>query len=137
MARDTRAGRTAGVIETRTTPNRTNSEPSGLGILSGRSPALEAGLGHADDMRSGLDGRTVAIGVLGVVVAVVLGGVAYGEVGAAVGALTALAGVAGSAVLAVAMEQWVRNSAALRRRQEILRKFALPRPSCDAEGEGE
>jgi hypothetical protein len=83
----------------------------------------------------GLDGRTVAIGVLAVVLALVLGAWAGTQVGAVAGALAALASLVPSAVLAVFVELRQRNIARMKRRQEVLRKFAPPKPTGDREGE--
>jgi len=83
----------------------------------------------------GLDGRTVAIGVFAAVLALVLGAVAGTHLGAVAGALAALAGLIPPAVLAVAVERRQRNMARARRRQEVLRRFAPPKPAGDREGE--
>ncbi len=83
----------------------------------------------------GLDGRTVAIGVFAVVLALVLGAVAGTQVGAVAGALAALAGLIPPAVLAVALERRQRNMAREKRRQDVLRRFAPPKPMGDREGE--
>ena len=83
----------------------------------------------------GLDGRTVAIGVFAVVLALVLGAVAGTQVGAAAGALAALAGLIPPAVLAFAVERRQRNMVQTKRRQEVLRRFAPPKPTGDREGE--
>ena len=79
-----------------------------------------------------LDGRTLAIGVFAVVLALVLGAVAGTQVGAAAGAL---AGLIPPAVLAVAVERRQRNIARTKRRQEVLRRFAPPKPAGGREGE--
>ena len=84
----------------------------------------------------GLDGRTVALGLFAVVLALVLGAVAGTLAGAGAGALAALAGLVPPAVLAVAVELRQRNIARMRRRQEVLRKFAPPEPASGREGEG-
>lgn len=83
----------------------------------------------------GLDSRTVAVGVLGLVLAVGPGDAAGRTVGAAAGALTAVAGLLSSAVLAVALERRSRNLARVKRRGELLEMFAPPEPSEDQEGE--
>ena len=83
----------------------------------------------------GLDSRTVAVGVLGLVLAVGLGGAAGRTVGVVAGALTAVAGLVSSAVLAVALERRSRNLARVKRRGELLEMFAPPEPSDDKEGE--
>jgi uncharacterized membrane protein YoaK (UPF0700 family) len=83
----------------------------------------------------GLGGRTVAIGLFAVVLALVLGAAAGALAGAWAGALAALAGLVSPAVLAVAVELRQRNIARSRRQQEVLRRFAPPKPSVDREGE--
>jgi hypothetical protein len=83
----------------------------------------------------GLDGRTVAIGVFAVVLALALGAVAGTQVGAAAGALAALAGLIPPAVLAVAVERRQRNIARTKRQQEVLRRYAPPKPAGDGEDE--
>ena len=90
---------------------------------------------HSGAVRLGLDGRTVAIGLFAVVLALVLGAVAGTQVGAGAGALAALAGLVPPAVLAVAVERRQRNIARMKRRQEVLRRFAPPKPTGDGEGE--
>jgi hypothetical protein len=85
-------------------------------------------------MRWGLDGRTVAIGLAAVALAIVLGAVAGTLAGAGAGALAALAGLVPPAVLAVAVELRQRNAARLKRQQEVLRRFAPPKPTVDREG---
>ena len=79
----------------------------------------------------GLDGRTVAIGVVAVVLAVVLGAEAGLHAGAWAGVLAALAGLVAPAVLAVAVDRRQRNLARMKEREEVLRKFAPPRPTGD------
>lgn len=88
-------------------------------------------------MRLGLDGRTVAIGVFAVILALVLGGTAGTAVGASAGAWTALAGLLPPAVLAVAVELRARNARRVQRRQELLSLFAPPEPAEGAEAEEE
>lgn len=78
----------------------------------------------------GLDGRTITIGLLAVVLALVLGAVAGTQVGAWAGALAALAGLLPSAVLAMAVERRQRNL----RRQEFLDRFRPPEPTSDTTG---
>ena len=85
-------------------------------------------------MRLGLDGRTVAIGVLAVVLALVLGAWAGTQVGAWAGALAALASLVPSTVLAVFVEQRQRNIARMKRRQEALARFAPPKPTGGGKG---
>ena len=108
--------------------------------------ATRAEIRHSGAMRLGLDGRTVAIGVFAVVLALVLGAVAGTQVGGAAGALAALAGLIPPAVLAVAVERRQRNIARAKaasrslqdemaRRQEVLRRFAPPKPAGDRDGE--
>ena len=86
-------------------------------------------------MRWGFDGRTVAIALAGVLLAVGLGAWAGTAAGAWAGALTALAGLVSGAVLAVAVDRRRRNMALVNRRAEILRRFAPPGPMGDGEGE--
>jgi hypothetical protein len=86
-------------------------------------------------VRSSFDGRTIALGVLAVVLALVLGAVAGAQASTAAGALAALAGLAPPAVLAVAVERRARNAARVQRQQEVLRKFAPPKPMRRGEGE--
>jgi hypothetical protein len=85
-------------------------------------------------VRLGLDGRTVAIGLFAVVLALVLGAVAGTLAGMSAGALAALAGLVPPAVLAVAVERRQRNIARLKARQEVLRRFAPPKPTGDGKG---
>jgi hypothetical protein len=94
-------------------------------------------IGHSEAVRWGLDGRTVAIGLVAVLLAIGLGAWAGTQVGAWAGALTALAGLVSAAVLPVAVERRQRNIARMKRQQEILRRFAPPQPTGDREGEGE
>lgn len=86
-------------------------------------------------MRFGLDGRTVAIGLSAVILALVLGAVAGTVAGAEAGALAALAGLVPPVVLAVAVERRKRNLALMKRQQEVLRRFAPPKPTENGEGE--
>jgi len=81
----------------------------------------------------GLDGRTVAIGLLAVVLALVLGAWAGTQVGAVAGTLAALASLLPSAVLAVFVELRQRNIVRIKRRQEVLRRFAPPKPTGNGE----
>jgi multisubunit Na+/H+ antiporter MnhG subunit len=81
----------------------------------------------------GLEGRTVAIGTLAVVLAVVLGAWAGTQAGAGAGVLASLAGLVPAAVLAVAMERRARAAAVLRQQRKVLGKYAPPGPA----GEGE
>lgn len=82
----------------------------------------------------GLDGRTVAIGLSAVVLALVLGAWAGTQVGAWAGALAALASLLPSAVLAVFTEFRQRNIARMKRKQELLRTFAPPKPTGEGHG---
>jgi len=104
--------------------------------------AMGTEIGHSGAVRLGLDGRTVAIGVLAVVLAVVLGALAGTHVGAWAGVLAALAGLVAPPVLTTAVDRRKRNIALFKRQQEVLRRFALPkptgsreRPADDKEGE--
>jgi ABC-type transport system involved in cytochrome bd biosynthesis fused ATPase/permease subunit len=92
-------------------------------------------IGHSRAVRLRLNGRTVAIGMLAVLLALVLGGWAGTQVGAAAGAAAALASLVPSAVLAVFVELRQRNVAHMKRRQEVLRKYAPPKATDDREGE--
>jgi hypothetical protein len=96
-----------------------------------RSAEVEAR--HSEAARSGLDGRTVAIGLFAVVLALVLGAVAGTQVGVAAGALAALAGLVSPAVLAVAVERRQRNTVRMKERQDVLRRFAPPKPAGNGE----
>jgi hypothetical protein len=80
-----------------------------------------------------LDGRAVALGALAVVLALALGAWAGTQVGAGAGALAALAGLVPPAVGAVAVGRHTRNAARVKKQQEILRKFAPPKPTSDGE----
>jgi hypothetical protein len=73
--------------------------------------------------------------VLAVVLAVALGAWAGTQVGAMAGALAALASLVPSAVLAVVVELRQRNLTQMKKRQEVLRRFAPPRRTGDGEGE--
>jgi len=98
-------------------------------------PGAEAVVGNPEAVRFGLDGRTVAIGLFAVVLALVLGAVAGTQAGAAAGALAALAGLMPPAVLAVAVERRQRNIVRMKKRQEVLRRFAPPKPTRNGEDE--
>jgi hypothetical protein len=80
-------------------------------------------------VRAGLDSRTVAIGALAVLLAVALGAAAASTTGRAAGVLAALAGLVPPAVLAVAIANYSRNVVRAKHRQELLKKFAPPKPS--------
>jgi hypothetical protein len=80
---------------------------------------------------SGLDGRTVAIGVFAMALAVVLGALAGTHAGAWAGVLAALAGLLAPPVLAVATARWQRNISRRKERQEVLRKFGMPKPTVE------
>jgi tetratricopeptide (TPR) repeat protein len=84
-----------------------------------------------------LDSRTVAVGALAVLLAAGLGGLAGGTAGVPAGVLTAMAGLASSAVLAVAVERRARNAARAKRRQKLLKIFACPVPVADPEHGGD
>lgn len=93
-------------------------------------------------MRLGLDGRTIAIGVLAVILALVLGAWAGTQVGAWAGALAALSSLVPSVVLAMFLDRRQREIARVKKKQEVLRRFAPPKPTVDGEhpardGEGE
>jgi len=84
---------------------------------------------------SGLDGRTITLGVLAVVLALGLGGWAGTAKGPGAGALAALGALLAPAALAVAVERRARNAVLAARRQEVLRKFAPPQPMGNQEDE--
>ncbi len=100
-------------------------------------------------MRWGVDGRTIALGLSAVFLALGLGAWAGTQVGAWAGALAALAGLLPPAVLAVAVERRQRNAEQMRkqqelirkqqelmrRQQEILRRHAPPKRTGDTEGQ--
>lgn len=86
-------------------------------------------------MRGGFDGRTVALGGLALVLAVGLGALAGTQIGAWAGVLGALAGLIPPAVMAVAVERRTRNLARQKRKDEILSKYAPPRPASGGERE--
>jgi hypothetical protein len=86
-------------------------------------------------MQWGFDGRTVAIGLAAVVVALGVGAWAGTQVGAWAGALAALAGLVSVVVLNVAVERRQRNAALMRKQQEIMRKQAPPKRTGDKEGQ--
>jgi hypothetical protein len=73
--------------------------------------------------------------MLAVVLAVALGAWAGNQVGATAGALASLASLVPSAALAVVLELRQRNIASTKKRQELLRKFAPPKPTGKTEGE--
>jgi tetratricopeptide (TPR) repeat protein len=77
------------------------------------------------------DGRTVAIALASLVVALLLGAIAGAKSGPAAGALTALASLLAGAVFWVATDQWQRHIVRVNKRQEVLRRFA-PRELSDA-----
>jgi prepilin signal peptidase PulO-like enzyme (type II secretory pathway) len=95
-----------------------------------------AGLGHAGVVLWGLDGRTVSLGSLAVVLAVALGAWAGTQAGIGAGVLASLAGLVAPAVLAVAIERRSRTAALLRQQQEVLAKYAPPGPADDGEDQG-
>jgi len=84
----------------------------------------------------GLDGRTVAIGVFAVVLAVGLGAWAGTEVGAWAGVLAALAGLLPPAVLAFAVGRRQQNVARAKKQKVIIRKHAPPKRTGNREGQG-
>lgn len=79
-------------------------------------------------MRWGIEGRTVATGLAAVALAIVLGAVAGTLAGAEAGALVAFAGLVPPAVLAVAVGLRQQNMARLRKQQDVVRRFAPPKP---------
>lgn len=85
-------------------------------------------------MRVGLDGWTLVIGGGAVLLAVGLGAGAGSVVGAWAGVLAALVGLVPPVVLAVAIERRQRNVKRMKERQEVLGRFAPPRPTRDGEG---
>lgn len=100
-----------------------------------RCHAAVVGIGHSGAVRLEPGGRTVAIGLAAVALALVLGAVAGTLAGAGAGALAALASLIPAAVLAVAVELRRRNVARMKRQQEVLRRFAPPKSTSDREGE--
>lgn len=100
-----------------------------------QGPSSEVEIGHSEAVRLGLDGRTVAIAVFAVVLAVVLGALAGLHVGAWAGVLASLASLVAPPVLVVAVERRQRNIARMKERQEVLRKFAPPKPTGGTEDE--
>ena len=93
------------------------------------------GLGHSGVVLWGVDGRTVSLGALAVVLAVALGAWAGAQAGALAGVLASLAGLVPPAVLAVAMERRARTAAVLQKQQEVLDKYAPPGPAGEGENE--
>jgi hypothetical protein len=79
-------------------------------------------------------GKTIALGLFAVFLALGLGAWAGTQAGAWTGALAALAGLLPPAVLAVAVERRQRNMARMRKQQEILRTFAPPKRTGDKGG---
>ena len=86
-------------------------------------------------MQGGLDGRIVGLGGLALVLAVGLGALAGSQIGAWAGVLGALAGLIPPAVLAIAIERRTRNLAHQKRKDEILNKYAPPKPASGGDGE--
>jgi hypothetical protein len=86
-------------------------------------------------VRWGFDGKTVAIGLAAVVLALGLGAWAGTQVGVWAGALAALASLVPAAVLAVVVERRQRNVAQMRKREEIRRRYAPPKRTGDREGQ--
>ena len=78
-----------------------------------------------------MDSRTVGIGTLGVLLAVILGWAAGHAAGPTAGILASLAGLIPPALLAGAIERQSRNVARESRRQELLERFAPPKPTDD------
>jgi hypothetical protein len=91
-------------------------------------------MGHPGVVRGGFDGRAVALVSLTLVLTVTLGALAGSQTGAWAGVLGALAGLIPPVVLAVAIDRRSRNVALQKRKDEILGKYAPPKP---AGGEGE
>ncbi len=92
-------------------------------------------MGHSGVVWGGFDGRAVALAGLALVLAVALGTLAGSQVGAWAGILGALAGLIPPAVLAVAIERRARNVARVKRKDEILGKYAPPEPAGGREGQ--
>jgi Tetratricopeptide repeat len=86
-------------------------------------------------VRLGVDGRTVAVAAFAVVLAVVLGALAGIHAGVWAGVLASLAGLVAPPVLAVAAQRRHRNIARIEDRQQVLRRFAPPKPTSDRDGE--
>jgi hypothetical protein len=91
-------------------------------------------MGHSGVVRGGFDGRAVVFVGLALVLAVALGALAGSQVGLWAGVLGALAGLIPPAVLAVAIERRARNVARRKRKDEILGKYAPPKPVGGGEG---
>jgi len=85
-------------------------------------------------VRAGFDARVVVIGVLAVLLAVGLGGMAGQTTGMAAGVLITLAAVTSSAVLTVAMQRWSQNVARAKRQEELMQEFAPPTPPDNGQG---
>src|SRR5690349_282862 len=90
-------------------------------------------ISHSGAVQSGFGGRTIALGLLAVVLAIALGALAGTQAGAEAGVLAALAGLVPPALLAVAVEQRSRNAKRFKRQQEIIRRFAPPQANSDEE----
>jgi len=71
--------------------------------------------------------------MLGLLLAVVLGWAAGHTAGPMAGILASLAGLAPPALLAAAIERRARNAVRDKRRQELLERFAPPKPTDGSE----
>jgi hypothetical protein len=86
-------------------------------------------------VRWGFDGRTIALGLLAVFLAIGLGAWAGTELGAWAGVLAALAGLLSAAVLAAAVGRWQRNLARMSKQDKIRRRHARPKRTGNREGQ--
>jgi len=96
---------------------------------------LFARVRHSEVVLWGFDGRTVAVGLAALFLALGLGAWAGTQVGAWAGALAALASLVPAALLAMVVKRRQRNVALMRKQKEILRKHAPPKSTGDREGQ--
>ena len=107
---------------------RTDSDMAAVSLMA-------ACIRHSEVVLWGFDGRTVAIGLAALVLALGLGAWAGTQVGAWAGALAALASLVPAAALAVVVERRQRNVVQMRKQEEVLRRFAPPGPTGEGEDE--